>query len=164
MENKMEHSSLHPMSAEAAAEISQWEYSKPYDVYSFKGCCDNYLLDESIWGIEQFCLAAGGEILGQVACQYEGDDLWVGWSMAPALCGKGGGTAFVKKCIKELRIVKGHSGRILLRVAAWNRRAIKTYQKAGFTYVETIQDEIAFTDHMEDFWVMALDAPSGQEQ
>jgi len=155
----MEHSTLYPMSAGAAAEISRWEYSKPYDAYSFKGRCDGYLLDESLWGVEQFYLADGGGILGQAACQYEGDDLWVGWSMAPALCGKGGGAAFVEKCVGELRSIKGHSGRILLRVAAWNRRAIKAYQKAGFTYVKTIQDEIAFTDHMEDFWVMALDAP-----
>lgn len=44
----------------------------------------------------------------------------------------------------------------MLRVAAWNKRAILAYQKAGFVYVETIQDEIAYSNHMEDFWVMEL--------
>ena len=165
MENqiKWERSILQPMSAAAAAEISQWEYDAPFDAYSFRGHHDDYLLDESIWGTEQFCLVDAGTVVGQVACQYEGADLWVGWSMAPALCGKGGGASFVEKCVKELRAVKGHTGRILLRVAAWNRRAIKAYQEAGFVYVETIQDEIAFSNHMEDFWVMALSASTASD-
>ena len=157
MENqsRFQFSTLEPMSAAAAAEISQWEYDAPFQAYSFRGQHDGYLLDASTWGTEQFCLVDGKTILGQVACQYEGDDLWVGWSMAPELCGKGGGAAFVEKCVRELRAVKGHTGRMLLRVAAWNRRAVRAYQKAGFVYVETIQDEIAYSGHMEDFWVMA---------
>ncbi len=151
---KLENSTLQSMSAAAAAEICQWSYDPPFDVYNYRGVSDEYLMDQSTWGTEQFCLVDGSTILGQAACQYEGDDLWVGWSMAPALCGKGGGAAFVRKCAMELRAVKGHTGRMLLRVAAWNRRAVKAYQKAGFVYVETIRDEIAYTGHMEDFWVM----------
>ena len=151
-----ENGELLPLSQETVAEISGWEYETPYEAYSFKGHHDEYLLDESIWGIEQFCLTCDGIILGQVACQYEGDDLWVGWSMAPMLYGKGNGAAFVSHCVHEIRRVKGHTGRILLRVSARNKRAIKAYQKAGFRYVATIQDEIAFSDNMEDFWVMEL--------
>lgn len=150
-----ENGKLLPLTKEIVAEISQWAYEVPYEAYSFKGHHDEYLLDESIWGVELFCLICDGIILGQVACQYEGDDLWVGWSMAPQLCGKGTGSAFVRKCVKELRSVKGHTGRILLRVAAWNQRAVKAYQKAGFRYLKTIQDEIAYSNHMEDFYVMA---------
>lgn len=149
---------LLPLSPETVAVISQWEYEAPYDAYSFKGHHDEYLLDESLWGIEQFCFTHGGTLLGQVACQYEGDDLWVGWSMAPELTGQGSGGVFVKRCVQEIRRVKNHTGRILLRVSARNKRAIKAYQKAGFRYVETIQDEIAFSDNIEDFWVMSLPA------
>ena len=156
MENQisMEKGSLKPLTKETVAVISQWEYEPPYEAYSFKGHHDEYLLDESIWGIEQFCLTCDGVILGQVACQYEGDDLWVGWSMAPEFTGKGNGAAFVERCVQEIRRVKGHTGCILLRVSARNKRASKAYQIAGFRYVETIQDEIAFSDHVEDFWVM----------
>ena len=153
----MENGLLEPLTKEIVAKISGWEYEAPYEAYSFKGHYDEYLLlDEAIWGVEQFCLVCDGIILGQVACQYEGDDLWVGWSMAPELTGQGNGAAFVTRCVQEIRRVKGHTGRILLRVSARNKRAIKAYQKAGFRYVETIQDEIAFSDHMEDFWVMEL--------
>ena len=83
MENQinMAKGSLEPLTKETAAEISGWEYEAPYEAYNFKGHQDEYLLDESIWGVEQFCLTCDGILLGQVACQYEGDDLWVGWSM-----------------------------------------------------------------------------------
>ena len=148
--------SLEPLTKETVAEMSQWEYEAPYDAYSFKGYHDEHLLDESIWGVEQFCLTYDGIVLGQVACQYEEDNLWVGWSMAPELTGQGNGAAFVTRCVQEIRRVKGYTGRLLLRVSARNKRAIKAYQKAGFRYVETIQDEIAFSDNMEDFWVMEL--------
>lgn len=145
-----------PLAKDAALEISQWEYEKPYDAYNFKEHPNGYLFKESTWGTEQFCLVGNGKIIGQVSCQFEEADLWVGWSMAPQLCGKGNGAAFVKKCVRELRYIKGHAGRIVLRVAAWNQRAIRAYQKAGFVYVETIQDEIACSNHREDFWVMEL--------
>ena len=148
--------SLEPLTKETVNEISQWAYDAPYDAYSFKGHHDDYLLDESIWGVEQFCLTCDGIVLGQVACQYEGDDLWVGWSMAPELTGQGNGAGFVERCVQEIRRVKDHTGRILLRVSARNQRAIKAYQKAGFRYVETILDEIAFSNNMEDFWVMEM--------
>lgn len=154
----MANTSLEPLTKDAANEISQWAYEVPYDAYSFKGSPNAYLMNESTWGTEQFCLADGGILIGQVACQYEGGDLWVGWSMAPQLCGQGNGAAFVDRCVKELRRIKAHRGRVLLRVSARNQRAIKAYQKAGFRYVKTIQDEIAYSGHMEDFWVMALDA------
>ncbi len=147
---------LVPLTLDAANEIAQWEYEAPYDAYSFKGFPNGYLLDESTWGTEQFCLMGSGVLLGQVACQFEGEDLWVGWSMAPSMVGKGNGGAFVRRCVEEIRKVKKHNGRILLRVAAWNRRAIKAYQNAGFSYLETIQDEIAYSGHMEDFWVLVF--------
>ena len=76
--------------------------------------------------------------------------------MAPELTGKRNGAVFVGRCVQEIRRVKGHTGRILLRVSARNKRAIKAYQKAGFRYVKTIQDEIAFSNNIEDFYVMAL--------
>lgn len=36
------------------------------------------------------------------------------------------------------------------------KNATKAYQKAGFTYPETIQDEIAYSGKTEDFWVMSI--------
>ena len=145
-----------PLTQEIALEISQWEYEKPYDVYNFKGRPNEWLMDKSTWGTKQFCLIDGTTIMGQVACQFDNNDLWVGWSMAPQFCGKGNGSNFVNRCVKELREFTGHTGRILLRVAVSNQRAIRAYETAGFSYMETIQDEIAYTNHIEDFLVMEL--------
>ncbi len=147
---------LLPLDKQAATEISQWEYPEPYAPYSIKGHDDEYLWDQTSWGTEQFYLALDGQITGQVSCQLEGNHLWVGWSMAPILCGCGYGASFVAACVDALRQQTQHHGPILLRVAAWNIRAIRAYKKAGFRYVETIQDEIAYSNHMEDFWVMEL--------
>lgn len=157
-QNSIVNSLLEPLTRDTANQIAQWEYEAPYDAYSIKGHHDEYLLDESTWGTEQFCLVQGGILLGQVSCQYEGNTLWVGWSMAPQFCGQGNGAVFVERCVKELCRIKSHNGRVLLRVSARNRRAIKAYRKAGFRYVETILDEIAYSDHLEDFWVMELSA------
>jgi ribosomal-protein-alanine N-acetyltransferase len=92
--------------------------------------------------------------VGQVACQFFESDLWVGWSLAPELCGQRNGYQFVRKCVDEIRRMKSFTGTVKLRVSARNIRAIKAYQKAGFRYLETIQDEVAYTNHIEDFWVM----------
>ena len=154
-----ENGRLVPLTQATAEEISGWVYESPYEAYSFKGTSDDWLLDTSTWGTEQFCLMDGETILGQVACQLDGADLWVGWSMAPHLCGKGNGDRFVQQCVQELLRFTGHTGQLLLRVTAWNRRAIRAYEKAGFQYVETIQDEIAYSNHMENFWVMSYKHP-----
>ena len=158
MENQinMANGTLKPLTKEIATRISQWEYDPPYNAYSFKGRHNQYLMKESTWGTEQFCLVAGDTLFGQVSCQYDGADLWVGWAMAPQFCGQGNGASFVTRCVQELRHVKGHNGQILLRVSARNRRAIKAYQKAGFRYVKTIQDEIAYSNQIEDFWIMTF--------
>jgi [ribosomal protein S18]-alanine N-acetyltransferase len=148
------HCILSPLTNETADEISSWAYDCPYDVYDFKGRSNGYLFDEKTWGIEQFCLMDGSLVIGQVACQFEDHLMWVGWSLAPSLCNQGNGCSFIQKCIFELCKIKEYKGEILLRVAAWNERAIKSYEKAGFVYEETIIDEIAYSKKMEDFWVM----------
>lgn len=137
-----------------AIQISQWEYEKPYDIYSFKPHKNNYLFDEKTWGTEQFCLVEGDCVIGQVACQLCDEDIWVGWALDPRLCGNGNSAEFVIKCVSEIRKIKNINGDILLRVAFSNKRAIKAYQKAGFEYKDTIQDEVAYTGNVEDFWVM----------
>ena len=156
MENQinMAKGSLEPLTKEIVAKISGWEYEAPYEAYSFKGHNDEYLLDETIWGVEQFCLACDGIILGQVACQYEGDDLWVGWSMAPEFTGQGNGATFVSRCVQEIRRVKGHTGRILLRVSARNKRAIKAYQKAGFRIIGELPAHELFEGEYVDCYLM----------
>lgn len=145
---------LIPLTAATAEIISKWEYSKPYDIYNFKGHPNGYLMDEKTWGVEQYALCYGDNVIGQVACQFDKKLLWVGWSLAPELCGKGNGYLFVLKCINEIRKVCNYTDELYLRVAASNKRAIKAYEKAGFKYSETVIDEVAYTNVPENFWIM----------
>ena len=154
MEIDFENCILQSLTEEAVDVIYQWEYDKPYHVYSFNSHSNDCLLRKDSWGIEQFCLLYEEKVIGQVACQFDSEDLWVGWSLAPEYCGKGNGHLFVQKCVEQIRQKKQYKGDIYLRVAATNKRAIKAYQKAGFVYDSTIQDEVAYTNHIEDFWVM----------
>lgn len=154
MENIFTNCKVSPLSEQYVSQICRWTYDPPYEEYSYLGYPTDWLMDRSTWGTEQFCMVSGETPIAHLACQFEGEDLWIGWSLAPALCGQGNGAAFVAVCVQRIIEQKAPSGRILLRVAARNKRAIKAYQKAGFTYLETIQDEIAYTDHLEDFWVM----------
>lgn len=144
---------LIPLNNEHASNISTWKYEAPYEAYSFRD--GGYLMNKISWGSEQFCMIYDNTVLGQVACQFDNNDMWVGWSLNPAYCGKGIGKDFIKRCVEELCRVKDYRKRyVYLRVAAWNKRAIKCYQKGGFEYYETILDEIAGTNKQEDFWVM----------
>lgn len=145
---------LLPLSETTAMEISMWEYEKPYDIYSFKGRSNAYLMKKKTWGVEQFALCCENITIAQVACQFDNNSLWVGWSLSPKLCGKGNGFLYIKKMVQEIRKTINYTDTIYLRVAAKNKRAIKAYQKAGFQYKETIQDEVAYTNITEDFWVM----------
>ena len=160
----LENSTFCAMTEEYARQISQWAYPPPYEAYSFAGHPNGYLFDEASWGNEQFCLVCDGTVVGQVACQKDGNDLWVGWALCPALCGRGNGAAFVSRCITALRGAKAHAGTVLLRVAASNERAVRAYGKAGFSYVKTIPDEIAYTGRTEDFLVMAHDGRKEMEE
>ena len=147
---------LKAMDERAAQEISGWEYPEPFEMYSFKGHPNGYLLNQAVWGSEQFYLAFKDRVVGQVACQMEGEKLWVGWSLSPSLCGQGEGHRFIEQCVLKIRKYKAYMGKIVLRVARSNRRAVRAYQKAGFVYEQTVQDEIAYTGRTEDFWVMTL--------
>ncbi|NLB42921.1 MAG: GNAT family N-acetyltransferase [Clostridiales bacterium] len=148
------HCNLIPLNIKYASEISTWQYDAPYEAYSFRDN-DGYLWNKNSWGSEQFCMLYENMVLGQVACQFDNNEMWVGWSLNPDFCGKGIGSDFIKQCVEELCRVKNYKkGYIYLRVAAWNKRAIKCYQKIGFEYINTILDEIAGTDKQEEFWVM----------
>ena len=144
---------LEPLNDEYILEISTWQYDVPYEAYSFRH--EGYLMNKDTWGTEQFCMIHENIVLAHVACQFDNNNIWVGWSLNPDFCGKGMGKEFVSRCFDEICKIKNYkNGNIYLRVVAWNKRAIKCYEKAGFKYYKTILDEIAGTGKQEDFWVM----------
>lgn len=116
-------------------DIFSWRYDKPYNVYNLY--LNNYLKNSDSWGVEQFILVENENIIAYVSCQMLENDMWVGWSLRPNLCGNGVGESFVRKCIIELTTLKKYCMKdIFLKVYSWNTRAIKAYEKAGFAHYD----------------------------
>ncbi len=132
-----------PMTAAFAAEISTWTYPDEYGIYSFEA--SEELTKELLSGDYIACVDAEGQLLGYfcygVAARiptveadvYKGNFLDIGLGLRPELCGKGFGAEFMALGIN-------HAGAAPLRlsVAAFNRRAIKVYERCGFSKVRTM--------------------------
>lgn len=142
-----------PLNDDIVKEICSWKYESPYDIYNLGD--SEYLLDRSTWGTEQFALVDNNDVIAQLACQMQDEDMWVGWSLRPELCGKGYGSYFVDRCINELvRLKKYDNKYIFLKVIDWNQRAIKSYEKIGFRYYKSIVREVESTDESINFHIM----------
>ncbi|MEF9992247.1 MAG: GNAT family N-acetyltransferase [Peptostreptococcaceae bacterium] len=117
--------------------ICSWRYENPYDIYDLY--LNDYIKDSYSWGIEQFVLVEDDNIIAYVSCQIIEEDMWVGWSLRPDLCGNKTGIDFVNKCISELiRLKKHYMKDIFLKVINWNTRAIRVYEKLGFIFYDKL--------------------------
>lgn len=134
--------------------IFSWRYDKPYNVYDLY--LNDYLKNSHLWGVEQFALVENENIIAFVSCNVIKNDMWVGWSLRPDLCGNGTGQDFVKKSIVELiSLKKQYVKDVFLKVYNWNTRAIKVYKKVGFVHY----DEFIRVENGEDaqYIIMKLD-------
>ena len=75
-----------------------------------------------------------GRIPTEEGYPYSGDFLDVGLGLRPDLCGRGFGRDFVRLCLRFGQEQYG-TDRFRLLVAAFNTRAVKVYQRAGFSIV-----------------------------
>lgn len=132
-----------PMTRADAAVIAAWAYPPPYDIYGMDasaGCMEE-LMDGSYYTVCDgygvlagfFCFGASARVpAGNRLHAYEESGLMdIGLGMAPVLCGKGLGLAFLVRVLAFLREAFSASA-FRLTVAAFNKRAIRVYEKAGF--------------------------------
>jgi len=136
------------MTVEAATKISRWTYPAPYSVYSRNesDACrdellgDNYFsvydADENLMGY--YCLGEAARVpAGKAFGVYEDPRFTdIGLGLNPALCGQGRGLDFVIAGLNFVRKRFAVTG-FRLTVAAFNQRAIKVYEKAGFRQVNS---------------------------
>ncbi len=134
------------MTAAYAERIAEWTYPGEYAFYSFSKGAET--LRELLNGSYFARLDEAGELTGYFCYggsariptegdAYAADLLDVGLGMRPDLCGKGGGAAFVGEGLAFARTRFGAAG-FRLTVAAFNVRAIRAYEKAGFAMKEEI--------------------------
>ena len=141
---------LRPITRADAEEISGWRYPEPYTTYdgnpsSVPGLLDpryNYhaVFDAAGELVGYFCFGADATIPeGRKRNLYGDDALDVGVGMRPDLTGRGLGLEFV---MAGLRFAgeKFSPPAFRLTVAAFNRRAVAVYERAGFDLVQEFGD------------------------
>jgi ribosomal-protein-alanine N-acetyltransferase len=139
-----------PLTESDCQELCTWSYPAPYAIYNwpswttmldsqsefadlqirdeqYRGVVDN---NDMLTGFVQYFPIVGVTRLGL--------------GLRPDLCGKGGdssgglGTQFVQLLVAEAQ-QRAPEQEIDLEVLVWNERAIRAYQRAGFTITDTYE-------------------------
>ncbi len=143
--------------------VDTWKYGETHAIYDYVNEAD-HMLDEDGWGRGIFAvLDEEGELIGELSiefydaqgeyteyCDFDhadlltGRELWIGFGLRPDLVGKGHGTAFVSACVDyAIERFRYREAYIYLGVAAFNQRAVKAYEKAGFEVFNHTAGEIS---------------------
>ena len=157
-----------PMNLEYAKEmINNWKYDGKYHIYDYLNE-EELLLDEKNWGVGRFAaLDEENNLVGELTIEFfeeedensEDDgyvehrvvrenpqniyEMWTGWGLKPELCGKGIGLSFVLECTNFAVKEYNYKGKyVRCGVPAFNERAIKVYERAGYESFRTCQAEI----------------------
>lgn len=139
---------IQPASTETFQEIASWRYDPPYDFYN--GDEDPVLNPERFYE----ALADDGSLVGYFYFEEKGAALEIGLGLRPELAGRGLGLEFFRAGVEFGRRRFGPE-RVILNVAAFNRRAIAVYERAGFREVGRHQrtfkrwGEVEFVDMEE---------------
>ncbi len=152
-----------PMNEVYAQEIvTHWVYGGEYAIHDYVHEAD-HMLDGTSWGKGLFAvLNDDGDLVGELTTEFfDADDvcvayddfnpqtlnaaeMWLGFGLKPALTGRGLGAAFVAACIDFAVRTHCYAGEaVRLGVPASNTRAIKVYQRVGFTIFNRVMGEVA---------------------
>ena len=133
------------MTEEHAARIAGWHYSGEYCFYDPTADPKDLeaLMNREYWdGITFAALDAGGQLAGWIMLYPEGQTVWLALGMRPELTGKGLSQDFLEDAIEHCRSLHGRERKtIMLDVAAFNRRSIETYWRAGFCETDTVRKQ-----------------------
>lgn len=129
----LEFARMRPDQARVIAE--EWKYPPPYDFYDMTADPEDLqeFLIPSSWPTVIEAVTSDGELVGFFTAEFAGDEAELGLGMRPDLTGHGSGAEFVRACIGRLRHLHPHRQRVILMVAAFNGRALRVYQRCGFT-------------------------------
>jgi ribosomal-protein-alanine N-acetyltransferase len=138
-----------PMNEASAREILTWRYEPPYDLYNedpdkaepfVQALLDpayayHTITDENGELVGYCCFGADARVPGG---DYTADALDIGLGMRPDLTGQGHGPAFFSTILDFARRTFAPQA-LRVTVAAFNQRAIRVYEKAGFEHEQAFQ-------------------------
>ena len=116
---------IEPATPETFAELDAWRYEPPYDFYDGDAA--------QVLNPERYYRAVGedGMLVGFYYFEQKGDALEIGLGLRPDLTGRGLGGEFFRVGL-EFGHARYRPARVILNVAAFNERAIRVYERAGF--------------------------------
>src|SRR5215212_1596350 len=125
------------MSQRQARAVAAWRYDPPYDFYDAVADPEDLaeLLDPVQREGRDFAVLSDpsdlSDLVGFFMFKHEGDIVEVGLGLRPDLTGRGLGLSFL---LSSLEFARGRyaPARFRLAVAAFNQRAIRVYERAGF--------------------------------
>jgi ribosomal-protein-alanine N-acetyltransferase len=121
------------MSQEDAVAIAAWRYPPPYDFYDADADPGDLaeLLDPRRREGSYFSAWSEGKLIGFAQVSAADGTAVIGLGLRPDLTGRGLGSAFLEAVMAFVR--EGEApARFTLSVAAFNGRAIRIYERAGF--------------------------------
>lgn len=156
---------IKPMNCDEAKQISKWVYKEQYSIYSMDGSeeCINELLNGWYFSasdtknalVGYYCFGEAAQVPAgnQFEVYASKDFIDIGLGIKPDLCGHGFGADFLTNGLEFAKKKLSVNG-FRLTVAAFNKRAIKVYEKAGFKKVNSFY-RISDAGKTE-FWVMTF--------
>ena len=120
-----------------ARAVAAWHYPGEYVFYDWEQDVDDLgeLLDPEEWGRRYFCADRDGVLAGFFVFTLRDRIADVGLGLRPDLTGRGLGLEFLHAGLRFAAEALGAEG-YTLSVAAFNRRAITVYERAGFAETE----------------------------
>ena len=151
-----------PADKKSAPEFVKWQYEPPYDVYNCpleeveKAIQYNTDPENNVYAM----FNQDGKLIGYCSYgkdaqvpggDYSEDALDIGLMIKPELTGQGLGTILAGGTIQD-GIDKYAPAKLRVTIAAFNKRAIRTWEKIGFQHIQTFKRD---GDGME-FIIMTL--------
>lgn len=133
---------IHSLEISHAMEICGWRYEPPFDCYNWPAWeqmkKDEIEFGDSVLRASQYAAVLDNrlELIGFAQLFPIAGVTRLGLGLRPDLCGRGLGPAFTKLIVSEAKRRAPHD-EIDLEVIAWNTRAIRAYQQAGFQITDT---------------------------
>lgn len=127
-----------PLTETQAQQICSWRYPPPYDIFNRTSwqqlvAAEVDLGDAATRSAQYVSITdRSGQLCGFAQLFPLTGTTRLGIGLRPDLCGQGMGTALMQRLVDEARR-RAPGDQIDLEVPQWNERAIKAYQRAGFT-------------------------------
>jgi RimJ/RimL family protein N-acetyltransferase len=116
---------IKPATPQTFAELGTWRYDAPYEFYDVDQ--DPVLNPERYYG----AIGEDDTLVGFYYFEEKDEAVEIGLGLRPDLTGQGLGSEFFRL---GLDFARSHfrAAKVILNVAAFNERAIKVYERAGF--------------------------------